>query len=188
MCEMSPFLHVINIKCSERAVLSFPRAPCGKARPPLTLGASLPRDWPHSRCAAPPPAGHLSALPDWRLASGGLCRNLRLQPSFFCPMEAQPHSGSHLLLSYLPALQPAAPRGFPRCTSSCSACPSWSHQFLPLPSYPRDSIFLLRRPCPPVEPRTLIPAPYSQRGGVHPRGQPQSRTLASPPQQVLPPQ
>lgn len=108
---------------------------------------------------------------------------MRLQPSFFCPMEAQP------TLRLTPAAQlPAhftstrSSGGFPRCTSSCSACPSWSHQFLPLPSYPRDSIFLLRRPCPSVEPRTLIPAPYSRRGGVHPGASPRARTLASPPQ------
>ena len=42
MCEMSPFQYVINIKCSEQAVLSFPRAQCGKARPPLTLGRAFP--------------------------------------------------------------------------------------------------------------------------------------------------
>ena len=100
MCEMSPFQHVINIKCSERAVLSFLWAQCGKARPPLTLGASLPRDWPNSRCTTPPPPGRLSiplpwtgergALPELKAAaqlllSQGSPAALRLTPAVHLP-------------------------------------------------------------------------------------------------------
>lgn len=139
----------------------------------LSPWGELSQDWPGCRCAMPQPSPRPSerpSSPDWRV--GGSARTQGCSPASSAPRKpscTQGHPGVHL-----PARPPTpSSEGLPSPPTSppgCSACPSWYHQSLPLPLCPRDSIFPLRRPRPPMEPRTLTPAPDSQRGAGPPRG------------------